>query len=62
MDWLLGVQISLKLTVSTYWVSIALLDRMLSLEVPQRSTFQCLGMACLMLANKIEDRHDRHLR
>jgi hypothetical protein len=62
VDWLLGVQGSFGLDPSTFWVGLAMLDRMLSREIPEKATLQCLGIACLLLASKIEDRSDRCLR
>lgn len=41
--------------VSTYFLAVRLLDRVLSQQAIKRSKFQLLGCACLMIAGKLEE-------
>ena len=55
LEWLADVSLEYKMQISTYFLAVKLLDRVL-MQLPIRKTkFQLLGCACLMIAGKLEE-------
>ena len=55
LDWLIKAHFAYQLCPHSLFLAIGLTDRFLSLEQVQREEVQLLGLACLLIASKIED-------
>ncbi len=58
VDWLYELHLEYKLAPSTLYLSCRLVDRSLAeMSAVPRSSLQCLGCACMLIASKIEEVH-----
>lgn len=56
IDWLVQVHYKLELSLETLWLTVNLLDRYLSNNVIGRGNLQLVGVACMFIAAKYEER------
>ncbi|XP_070579234.1 G2/mitotic-specific cyclin-B-like [Ptychodera flava] len=57
LDWLIQVQCCLHLQDETLHLTVAFLDRFLSISSVHLEKLQLLGITCLLLASKVEERY-----
>jgi hypothetical protein len=56
IDWMTGVAVEYKLQSSTYFLAIAIVDKVLMSMAPVlKAKFQLIGCACILIAGKIEE-------
>lgn len=61
IDWLMEVVQDMKLSMSTLFLSVNIIDRYLSLQSIERDLFQLLGVAALLIASKLEEVQPRNV-
>uniref|UniRef100_A0A6B2L8Z6 Uncharacterized protein n=1 Tax=Arcella intermedia TaxID=1963864 RepID=A0A6B2L8Z6_9EUKA len=55
VDWLIKVHLTFNLMPESLYLAVQLMDRYLTSKVIHRSSYQLVGMACLLISAKMED-------
>lgn len=57
IDWMIEVLFKFKMRQETLYMTVNLLDRYLSQRQVTRQHFQLVGVACILIATKVEEIH-----